>query len=266
MRKNTANSTFGRITRHRELDGLNLYDVSLRSRMKLPFHIHRTAQMCIVLEGTYKEETRSQRRILTPGGVLMRPAEELHRNHVDSHNVRTLLVDFEPERSVSLQLNEFLAKPVYFRPGVLWNSVRGLETEMESMIAAEGIILLMVARATRMMKQAPQKKLPVWLEKANEIIHTCYREKIRLSRIASEVKVHPVSLATAFRVHFGRTIERSILQLRLIEARQLLLQSSLSLAEIADELGFFDQSHFGKAFKREFHVSPGAFRRLSILD
>ena len=266
MSMDSADSTFGRVMRHREFGGLNLYDVSLPQRLKLPFHVHRMTQLCIVLEGNYVEEARSQQRILTPGAVLLRPAEEVHRNSVGTHNVRTLLVDFEPERSASLALNEFLAKPVYFPPGVLWNSIQGLEDEMESAVAAEGIILLMVARATRIVQQTPRKKLPVWLEKANEIIHSCYREKIRLSSLASEVKVHPVTLAIGFRRHFGITIERYTLRLRLMEARQLLLESNLPLSRIADDLGFYDQSHFGRAFKREYHVAPGAFRRLRKLD
>jgi AraC family transcriptional regulator len=43
-------------------------------------------------------------------------------------------------------------------------------------------------------------------------------------------------------------------------ARQLLLSSTFSLAEVALAVGFSDQSAFTKAFTRMHGCSPGAFR------
>ncbi len=255
-----ADSTFGAVTRVRTIGGLDVFEVCLSEQLKLPFHVHPTAQVCIVLEGTYAEEVRGQQRTLEPGGVLFRPAGELHRNEVGAHKVRTLLVDFEPARFASLELDQFLTRPAYFSPGLLWSSIQGLESELESAIATEGIILLTVARAARMLRRSCEQKVPAWLERASKIIHTCYREKIGLSSVASEVKVHPVTLASAFRRYHGTTVEKYILRLRLEEARQLLLESDRSLSQIAQDLGFCDQSHLGKAFKRQYRVSPRIFR------
>lgn len=264
MRKTSTSSTFGIVTRQREFSGLKIYDVSLPRGLTLNHHIHRMAQMCIVLEGSYLEEARSQQRILMPGAVLFRPADEMHRNTVGNKNARTLLIEFDAVRNSSFQLNNLVRNPIYFLPGVLWDSMRDLESEMESSIAAEGIILLMIARATRILGRTAQPKLPVWLEQARYIIQRSYKEKIRLSWLASEVRVHPVTLALAYRHHFGTSVEQSILRLRLMKARGLLLENKLSLSEIASALGFYDQSHFGKAFKREHSVSPGAFRRATL--
>ena len=44
------------------------------------------------------------------------------------------------------------------------------------------------------------------------------------------------------------------------EARNLLLHSRLSIAEIADVLGFEEATHFGRFFRRGEGVSPGRFR------
>ena len=48
---------------------------------------------------------------------------------------------------------------------------------------------------------------------------------------------------------------------RIQRARQLLDQE-LPLAEIAQQLGFADQSHFQRIFKQRVAVNPGEYRRL----
>ena len=44
-------------------------------------------------------------------------------------------------------------------------------------------------------------------------------------------------------------------------ARQLLETSSMLVADIATACGFYDQSHFTRAFIRERGVTPGVYRR-----
>lgn len=45
-----------------------------------------------------------------------------------------------------------------------------------------------------------------------------------------------------------------------IEARNLLMETPLSLAEIAEKLNFSDQSFFGKFFKKKMKITPKSFR------
>lgn len=52
-----------------------------------------------------------------------------------------------------------------------------------------------------------------------------------------------------------------VLDVRLAEARRLLRASEAPLKEIAAATGFADANHFCKAFRRQYHQSPGAYRR-----
>jgi AraC family transcriptional regulator len=52
-----------------------------------------------------------------------------------------------------------------------------------------------------------------------------------------------------------------LVEQRIEKAKQLLVNTSLSLAKIALACGFSDQSHFGRVFSRATHTSPGAWRR-----
>jgi helix-turn-helix protein len=54
---------------------------------------------------------------------------------------------------------------------------------------------------------------------------------------------------------------RWLMERRIEKAKQLLTDTTLSLAEIAIACGFADQSHFTRAFSRTAHSSPGAWRR-----
>jgi transcriptional regulator GlxA family with amidase domain len=49
-------------------------------------------------------------------------------------------------------------------------------------------------------------------------------------------------------------------QLRLSHARTLLAQG-FEVGYVANETGFFDQSHFAQQFKRHFLVTPGSYRK-----
>lgn len=54
--------------------------------------------------------------------------------------------------------------------------------------------------------------------------------------------------------------------LRISEAKYMLLNTSLSIAEIADRLNFKNASKFSEAFKRECNMTPGQFRKSSKIE
>jgi AraC-like DNA-binding protein len=74
--------------------------------------------------------------------------------------------------------------------------------------------------------------------------------------------VHPAHLSRAFRRHEGRT-PTALIQRRRVEHvwRRLCRPGAPSLADIALEAGFSDQSHCTRVFKRLVGIPPGALRR-----
>jgi AraC family transcriptional regulator len=73
-----------------------------------------------------------------------------------------------------------------------------------------------------------------------------------------------VTVAVAFRRHFGKSFGDYVTDLRVAHARQELQNTQRPIAEIAQDAGFYDESHMGRVFRRRFHVSPGALRYPSI--
>jgi len=81
---------------------------------------------------------------------------------------------------------------------------------------------------------------------------------------AKELNVSVQHLTTITKYISGKTINTLLLNRKLLEAKRLLTYSSLSISDIAYELGFEDTSYFSRFFKRESHLSPTNFRQESL--
>ncbi|MBV9781790.1 MAG: helix-turn-helix transcriptional regulator, partial [Acidobacteriaceae bacterium] len=85
--------------------------------------------------------------------------------------------------------------------------------------------------------------------RAIEILHVEFREPVNLPSLANRVGTHPVHLARTFKRHRGKPIGDYVRELRVSHALEALTNTRKSLAEIASESGFSDQSHFGRVIK-----------------
>jgi two-component system, response regulator YesN len=79
--------------------------------------------------------------------------------------------------------------------------------------------------------------------------------------IARAVHVSEPHLARTFREGTGKTLGRRLAQMRMERARALLAGSTMSVAEIAGEVGFASFSHFSKAFRDAHRMAPTEFRK-----
>lgn len=68
-------------------------------------------------------------------------------------------------------------------------------------------------------------------------------------------------LESRFRKHFGHSPHEAILRARLRRAEELLEETDLPLATIADRAGFLHSEYFSVAFKRINRITPSEYRR-----
>jgi AraC family transcriptional regulator len=83
-----------------------------------------------------------------------------------------------------------------------------------------------------------------------------------LASIAGECGLSVSHFARAFKQCTGKPPHKWLLESRVERARDLLLNTGMSLAEVALECGFSDQSHFTRVFSRVVGTSPGTWQRL----
>jgi AraC-like DNA-binding protein len=86
-------------------------------------------------------------------------------------------------------------------------------------------------------------------------IDTHYNEAIGLTEIAKTFGYTPSYLTSLVRRLTGKTLYQWIVQRRMFAARCLLLETNLSVTEVADRVGYPDTGHFIKHF-RQIHGQP----------
>ncbi|MFY9424306.1 MAG: helix-turn-helix transcriptional regulator, partial [Bacillota bacterium] len=79
--------------------------------------------------------------------------------------------------------------------------------------------------------------------------------------VAEAVHVSPFYLSHLFRDELGTTFVSYLTEVRLDKAKKLLKDTQLTIAEIAEKVGYSDASYFSRVFKKHVKVTPGRFRR-----
>jgi AraC-like DNA-binding protein/ligand-binding sensor protein len=85
-------------------------------------------------------------------------------------------------------------------------------------------------------------------------------EKLTLDSLAREVYLSKSYLSSIFKQETGTSLTAYITKVRVEKSKKMLLEDHVSLATIAGQCGFKDQSYFTKVFKKETGRSPKKFR------
>lgn len=101
-------------------------------------------------------------------------------------------------------------------------------------------------------------KMPV-----KEYIDTHYMENIRLGSIADMMGFSEGHFTRIFRKEFGMTFVQYLTNCRILHSKELLRDSSLSVEQIAYQVGINSYSYFCTCFKRICGISPGNYRSLN---
>ncbi len=85
--------------------------------------------------------------------------------------------------------------------------------------------------------------------------------RITLSDLSWKLHCSTVTLTEHFKKEYGITIMEYVMKKRMEKARRLLLNSELSIREVAEECGFTDNEYFSRCFKDEHGLSPTAWKK-----
>ncbi|NNC77677.1 MAG: GlxA family transcriptional regulator [Woeseiaceae bacterium] len=96
---------------------------------------------------------------------------------------------------------------------------------------------------------------------AVELMEANIREPISQDELASYVGLSRRQLQRLFQRYLLCSPSRNYLQIRLSQARELLLQTDMNMIEVAAQTGFVSSSHFSKSYKEFYGYSPSAERR-----
>jgi AraC family transcriptional regulator len=257
---------YGRCLRNDEIPDFRLTESEYRCGLKTPFHCHEHALLCVVLAGSYTDTCRRKQFTHEPSTVFFLPQGERHLSDFSGTNVRIFRVEVNPGRLSEIrEYSTVLDYPFRSAGGRLrelgFRLYREFGQKDETRpLAIEGLILEMIAEASRSSASAAPQKTPAWLRQTRDLLHGRFPEKLSLDQIARSAGVHPVYLASMFHRHYHCTVGEYVRHLRIEYACRHLRESKASIAEIALQAGFSDQSHFSKLFKRQTSMTPRQYR------
>lgn len=99
------------------------------------------------------------------------------------------------------------------------------------------------------------------VECARAYLHEHYAEPVRLAELVRLTGVSRFHLAHLFTRYTGLPPHAYQIFVRIERARALLL-AGVPAVEVAGQVGFADQSHFTRHFRRIWRVTPGSYLRM----
>lgn len=86
-------------------------------------------------------------------------------------------------------------------------------------------------------------------------------QRITIEELSRQYLMNPTTMKTLFKSVYGTSIAAHMNEHRMKKAAQLLLESELSIAEIAFAVGYDSQSKFSTAFKKFFQILPKEYKK-----
>jgi AraC family transcriptional regulator len=142
-----------------------------------------------------------------------------------------------------------------------------VQNEACDQIFGESITMALLASILASAKKSPAREpvnglLPWQLRLAKEYIEDNFNRNIGLEELANLTGLSRSWFARGFRGSTGIAPYSFILQIRVRRAKELLFDHNTPIATIATRVGFADQSHFTKIFRRYAGVTPRDWREM----
>ncbi|WKN42860.1 helix-turn-helix domain-containing protein [Tunicatimonas pelagia] len=100
------------------------------------------------------------------------------------------------------------------------------------------------------------------VKRFKRLIHTRVKDNLSVSDFASLLNVSPNHLNKCTKQVAGFSASKLIDETKTMEVKYLLYQTSLTISEIASELGFLDPSYFSRFFKKCTGQTPLEYRKM----
>jgi AraC family transcriptional regulator len=223
-------------------------------------------RLCVIMAGEMTETGRARLIRYRPADLVYKPPEERPRLSFGD-GVRTVTVELAPDRLADLD-KAGLSLGRSFRHASATAAALGARISAELLhrdeltpLVVEGLALELLAEACRLAQPVRRPGGPRWLRQVRERLHSEFTRRLTLAECAREAGVHPVHLAQSFSAHYGESFGQCIRRLRIDLASRELAETPKSIADIALDSGFCDQSHLTRAFKRIRGLTPAGFRQ-----
>lgn len=248
----TAIDTGTSRSREVEAGGFAVSQVEFAAGRRLRWHDHPRACIAVVVEGSVRKRFAGRVEDAQAGTVVRMPALEPHEDLFGNDGARLVVVESDDGLTALACFRDWEAMLLAFR------IARELDApDSFTPLALEGLALELTVAAARGPTALPAAP---WLERVRELLAERFLIPPSARELGAAVGIHPSHLARAFRAEYGDSLGGYARRLRLDWAATRLAQTETPLNRIAVDAGFVDQSHFTRAFRRRFGLTPARYR------
>jgi AraC-like DNA-binding protein len=266
---------------HRVADNADLIlSEGFYSEFEFKPHYHLDYHIGMVVDGLQKQRFQGKEVLLGPGRISIMPPGEIHDGHGYDDNqycMRTfriapaLLTDYFTnitEHELTQTSDAFFAGAMLEDPK-LANRLQQLFSGIQH---PEGLSALPVEEAWINVFDPLFQQLKIvtpqlitgglsfaHLNRVREYAATNLSHKISLKQLADLCDLSRYQFLRRFEHSMGLTPHNWLIQLRLEQACLLLRQPGQNLAQVAANVGFYDQSHFNRAFRTWYGITPSQY-------
>ncbi|WP_054886129.1 AraC family transcriptional regulator [Pseudomonas sp. NBRC 111130] len=261
--------------RNRDIPGLVLSEARFSS-FRFGRHYHLDFHVGLVTDGVQRQVLNGETALLSPGTIQLMPPGEIHDGISagdDAYTLKTFRVSADLLRSVTEELtgrDQFSAlggallqdASLAIQLSRLHDALAaGLPTD-PLFVDAQWLMLLgrLFAQARMVKPQFVKGTLSnVQLRCVRDYCNEHLADKITLEALAALCDLERFQFLKLFKQTVGMTPHAWLVRLRLERACVLLSHTQWELTRVAQEVGFYDQSHFNRAFRQAFGVAPSRY-------
>jgi AraC-like DNA-binding protein len=258
------------------LDGILLEQYAYTSGCvePLPKHFHEEYQFGLSFDCCGQYYYRNEYHIIPTGSLSVIHSGEVHAPS-DRPSLAApahfMMMHIHP-KWLQIVSEEIAEKPIelpFFPPVLTDPTINHLFLPLQTAIHQaskleedttlwEFLSYLITHYAVNRCSQRPSEAIHKAITSARDYLHAHYAEDVSLKRLAAIAGLSQFHLCRIFRKQVGVSPATYRTQLRITQAKRLLVQG-LSIKKVAALTGFYDQSHFGWHFKRWVGVTPGKY-------
>lgn len=241
---------------------------------------HDFLEICICVDGTCGIQIGNEIISIPDGGVCAILPGIIHKELPGQASYTAIWMSANMSRavihlSVKNEKRPFTIMDMHvFKPGLDYiHILDNIRTELWKkdnyyIEAAKACIIKLLTAVCRELKEASTKPDRInWKESiASEIvsyIKSRVNTYIRLDEVAHLVCISPNYMNTIFKSVTGKTIIQYHEEYRIKMAKSMLNGTGSKISDVALELGFYDQYHFSRIFKKAAGMTPSAYRKLN---
>jgi AraC-like DNA-binding protein len=234
-----------------------------------PIHTHDVWTLLLVDQGAIRYDLDRRNHGAESSMVSILPPHVVHDGRpATADGYRKRVIYIEPAVIGEALIGAAVDRPALPDPGLREAVSRldgalgcvddGLEAETRLHLVAERIRGVLGAGPSAAARREDPVAVDLAVEAFRAYLDENLFEPVTIAAAAETLGVGPTHLARGFKTTFGIAPHAYVVTRRLEVARDRIL-AGVPLADVANEVGFFDQAHLTRRFKRFLGVTPGRF-------